>query len=91
MLYSGHSLEGSSYRSAEMQLMYSTVPADWARVDLGVMAMKGYSTFSKALGQESCDQMQFIIRPRTLVWGFLPLGRGTVSVYYNLSRQSDPK
>ena len=28
--YPGHSLVGRSYTSAEMQSMYSTVPADWA-------------------------------------------------------------
>ena len=30
MSYPGHSL-GESYSSAEMQLVYSTVPADWAK------------------------------------------------------------
>ena len=30
MSYSGHSLEGGSYSSAEMQSVYSTAPVDWA-------------------------------------------------------------
>ena len=43
--YPGHSLE-RSYSSAELQLMYSTAPANsalplWVRVNLGAMAMKG--------------------------------------------------
>ena len=52
MSYPGHSLR-ESYSSEEMQLMYSTAPANWAvqvRVDLRVIAMKWYSTFSKAPG-----------------------------------------
>ena len=37
------------------------------KVNLGVIAMKMYSTFPKALGQELNDQMQFIVIPRTLI------------------------
>ena len=49
-----------------------------ARVDLGAMAMKGYSAFPKAPALlELYDQMQFCIIYRTLVgWGvLLPLQR----------------
>ena len=39
-------------------------------MDLGVMAVKGYSTFPKAPGLESHHQMKFSVRFRTLVkWG----------------------
>ena len=31
VLYPGHSLGGGSYFSGEVQSVYSTVPADWAR------------------------------------------------------------
>ena len=33
VLYSGHSL-GKSYPSAEMQLVYSTAPTDWANMQI---------------------------------------------------------
>ena len=36
MSYPGHSLVGGSYLSAEMQLVYSTSPADWAAVLWGL-------------------------------------------------------
>ena len=32
----GHSLGGGSYRSTEVQSMYSTAPADWAMCPIGV-------------------------------------------------------
>ena len=38
------------------------------RVDLGVMAMKGYYTFPKALGLDTHHQMQFDIIYRTSHW-----------------------
>ena len=49
-----------------------------ARADLEVMAMKGYSAFTKALT---------LLEPhlRTLVGGMLPLCRDAVSVFYNPS------
>ena len=36
-----------------------------SRVDLGVMAMKRYSTLSKSLKLELNNQMQFSVIPRT--------------------------
>ena len=48
--YPGHPL-GESYLSAEMQLVYSAAPADWA-MDFGVIKMKKYSTFPKVPGLE---------------------------------------
>ena len=39
------------------------------RVDWGVMAMKGYYTFSKALGLEPHHQMQFSVMPRQILIG----------------------
>ena len=39
----------------------------WFRVDLGVIAMKGYSSFPKAPGLEPHHQLQFTLIPRTLV------------------------
>ena len=39
----------------------------WVKVELGVMAMKEYSTFSKAPGLESHYQIQFSVLSRTLV------------------------
>ena len=44
-------------------------------VDLGIMAMKGYFTFSKAPRLEPHYDMQFSIKARTLIeggWGFYP-------------------
>ena len=38
------------------------------RVDLGVMAMKGYSTFPRALELEPHHQMQFNVMPRTPIF-----------------------
>ena len=45
------------------------------RVDLGVMAMKEYSTLSRTLEQEPHYQMQFSVIPRTPFFfeGVLPL------------------
>ena len=41
--YSGHSLGVGSYHSAELQSVYSTVPADWAR-DHRVFSLKSMNT-----------------------------------------------
>ena len=57
------------------------------RVDLGVMVIKGYSTFSKAPGLEFYHQMQFSLILRTLVERFLPFWRGAVCVFYSPSQQ----
>ena len=43
------------------------------RVNLGVMLMKRYSTFTKSQETESHDQMHFSIKPRTLLL-FVPYG-----------------
>ena len=48
----------------------------WVRVDLGVMAMKVYSTYLRAPELEPHHQMQFSVIPRTLTehcltWGLL--------------------
>ena len=32
--YPGHSLRGGCYPSAEVQSVYSTAPADWAKIDI---------------------------------------------------------
>ena len=47
------------------------------RVDLGVIAMKGFSTFSWVTGLERHRQMQFSVIPRTLarVMSLAPLQR----------------
>ena len=42
--YPGHLL-GESYPSAEMQLVYSATPADWA---IKILMQPSYSDFSKA-------------------------------------------
>ena len=44
---------------------YQVLPL-WIKVDLGVMAMKGYFTFSKAPGLKPHHQMQFSAIPRKL-------------------------
>ena len=41
----------------------------WVRVDLGVMAMKAYSTFPNASGLELHHQMEFSVISRTLIGG----------------------
>ena len=59
--YLGHSLEGS-YSSAKVQSVYFTAPADWAiqvRVNLGVIAMKVYTTFPRYSELESHHRMQY--------------------------------
>ena len=38
--YPGHSLGGGSYPSAEMQSVYSTAPADWARFHQDIKTIK---------------------------------------------------
>ena len=48
------------------------------------MAMKKFSTFSKCLGQEPHDQMQFCVITRTFVRR-LSFYRGAVNVFYSLS------
>ena len=54
------------------------------RVGMGVMAMKGYSTFSKAPGREIHIQIQFSVIYRTLVLsGVLPLCRDAVEASAN--------
>ena len=59
----------------------------WARMDLGVMAMKGYSIFSKAPELEPKHQTHFSVIPRSLVkGGVLPLSRDAVGVLYSPSR-----
>ena len=57
-----------------------------ARVGLGVMAMKGFSTFFKA-------PAWFSVMPKTLVVGrkVFRLCKGAVNVLYSLSRQNDVK
>ena len=58
-----------------------------ARVDLGAMAMKGYSTFPKAPALQDLTIRFFSVISRTLVvGGGLPLCRGAVSVFYSPSR-----
>ena len=57
----------------------------WARVDLGAMAMKGYSTFPKAPALvEPCHQ-KIDVTSMTL-GGILPLCRDAVSVFYSTSQ-----
>ena len=58
------------------------------RVDLRVMAMKGYLIFPKALGLEPHDQMLSSVISRILVdegEEVLPLSKGAVSVFYSPS------
>ena len=57
------------------------------RVDLGAMAVKGYSTLPKDPEQEPHHQMQFsVIYPgHSLGGGFLPLCRDAVGVFSRLS------
>ena len=56
-----------------------------ARVDLGAMAMKGYSTFPKLQHSWNLTIRLFSVISRTLVRGVLPLCRGAVSVFYSPS------
>ena len=76
---------GGSYPSAEMQPVYSTAPANWAspyqvlplwaRVDLGAIAMKGYSAFPKAFA---------ILEPSLLSYKGHSLAAGlTVDLFYS--------
>ena len=67
MSYLGYSLEGC-YPSADLQSAYSTTSA---RVDLGAMVMKGYSTFHKATALlEPCHQNCFVsCLGHSLFWG----------------------
>ena len=47
---------------------YQVLPL-WARVDLGVMTMKGYSTFPQISGLEPHHQMQFSVTSKTIsIW-----------------------
>ena len=55
-------------------------------INPGLMSMKGYSNFPKALGLEPHRQMQFSDITRTLVKGLLPLYTGGFSVFYIGSR-----
>ena len=56
---------GESYLSAQKQSVYSTAPADWARVraDLRVVIIKEYSAFPKAPELDPHHQMQFVSYP----------------------------
>ena len=81
MSYPGHSWREGSYPSAEMQSVYSTAPANWAifdpwfesyqiqlfwlRVDLGVIALKGYITLCRSPELEPRHQIQFCVLLRT--------------------------
>ena len=52
------------------------------KVDLGVMAMKWYSTLNRPLELELYHQMQFTVIPRIPLFGrILPLCMGTQSAY----------
>ena len=53
------------------------------RVDLGVMVIKGYFTFTKDPEQEPLDQMvKFHIQETH--WGFLLICKDAVGVFYSL-------
>ena len=58
----------------------------WARVDLGAVTIKGYSAFPKdpALLEPRHQIVQCHIQDTR--WGFLPLCRGAVGVFYSPSR-----
>ena len=61
-----------------------------ARVDLGVMTMKGQLTFPKALGLEPHHQIQFSVIPRTFFRGrVLCQYRDAVRIFNNPSQQGD--
>ena len=56
-----------------------------ARVDLGAMAMKGYSTFPKTLALLTLHYKSVLsIISRTLVEGVLSLFRDAVGIFYSL-------
>ena len=57
----------------------------WARVDLGMMAGKGYSAFPKLQHYWSLTIRLFSVISRTLFGGFLTLCREAVSVFYSPS------
>ena len=59
----------------------------WVRVDLRVIAMKGYCIFPKVPGMEPLHQMQFHVISRVHIRRVLPLSRGAVGIFYSLSRQ----
>ena len=55
-----------------------------ARVDQGVMAIKGFSTLLRAPELESYNQIHFSVIPTTFFWrGRLLLSKGILFVYYN--------
>ena len=67
--------------------MISSIVNDWTILNrwdpsryyhLGVLTVKGYSTFSESSGLEPHHQMQFNIISRTLVWGALSLCRDSI-------------
>ena len=53
------------------------------RVDLGVIAMKGYSPSSKTLGLEPHNQMQYSVIPKTHVEEVLHVCRDAVGIFYS--------
>ena len=58
----------------------------WARVDLGAMVMKGYSTFPKAPALLEPHHPIILCQSRTFIGGVLPLCREAVGVFYSPSR-----
>ena len=60
-----------------------------ARLDLRVMAMKGYCIFPKALALLEPHHRLFSVISRTPVGGVLLLSREAVGVFYSPNRQGD--
>ena len=58
----------------------------WIKVDLGVMALKGYLTFPKAPGQEPHHQIQFSVISKTLINMPLPLCSDAAVIFYNCNQ-----
>ena len=62
----------------------------WVRVDLRVMAVKGYSTFSRALESEPHYQMLFSVIPReSLLVLVLLLCKDTVNIFSALLKGNE--
>ena len=57
-----------------------------ARMDLGALAMKGYSTFPKAPALQEPRHQIVLCHFRTLIVVVLTLGKDTVVVFYSPSR-----
>ena len=86
MSYLGHSLGVGSYSSADMQLVYSTAPVDWAEViDLNYSKLLVQGVKCSPMVRETWIQYQVASYRRLLKW-YLILPYLTLSNIRYLSR-----